>query len=631
MLRFQELSLRRGSRLLFQDVTLTIHAGWKLGVTGGNGSGKSSLLTLIRGELHADAGDFTQPPGLNVAWVAQETPAVDAAAIDYVMDGDRELRETQAALAQAERDDDGHRQANLHARLEAMSGYAARSRAGRLLHGLGFSSEDEGRPVRAFSGGWRMRLNLAQALMARSDLLLLDEPTNHLDLDATLWLEEWLRAYPGTLLLVSHDRDFLDGVADHVAHLEGQRVSLYDGNYSTFERRRAEMLAQQQATYEKQQREIAHVRAFVDRFRAKATKARQAQSRLKALGRMRSIALAHVDSPFHFAFPEPARLPSPLLSLEGVSAGYDARPVLNGVNLSLLPGDRIGLLGRNGAGKSTLIKLLAGELGARGGVCTSATSLQVGYFAQHQLEQLYPHDSPLAHLRRLNPGAPEQALRDFLGGFGFPGDMALAPVAPLSGGEKARLVLALLAYQGPNLLLFDEPTNHLDLEMRHALNVALQEFPGAMVLVSHDRHLLRSTADTLWLVAGGSVRPFEGDLDDYHQWLVADQETQGPADQEPLERGATTRREKRRQAAAERQRLQPLRAEVERLETALERLGVEKAALAQTLTDPALYEDSGKERLRALLLEQGRVDKTLGELEAAWLDASAALEGAGQN
>jgi ATP-binding cassette subfamily F protein 3 len=630
MLRFQDLSLRRGSRLLFQGVTLTIHAGWKVGVTGGNGTGKSSLLALIRGELHADAGDFTRPSTLNVAWVAQETPAADAAAIDYVMDGDRELREVQSELARAERDDDGHRQATLHGRLEAMGGYAARSRAGRLLHGLGFSTTDEDRPVRAFSGGWRMRLNLAQALMARSDLLLLDEPTNHLDLDATLWLEEWLRAYPGTLLLVSHDRDFLDRVANHILHVDGQRIGLYNGNYSTFERRRAEMLAQQRAAYEKQQREAAHMRAFIDRFRAKATKACQVQSRLKALSRMQGIALAHVDSPFHFAFPEPAKLPSPLLHLEGVSAGYDSRPVLNAVNLSLLPGDRIGLLGRNGAGKSTLIKLLAGELDALGGVATPAAALRVGYFAQHQLEQLCPQDSPLAHLRRLDPDAPEQALRDFLGGFGFAGDMALAPVAPLSGGEKARLVLALLAYQGPNLLLLDEPTNHLDLEMRHALNLALQEFPGAMVLVSHDRHLLRSTADTLWLVADGAVRPFEGDLDDYRRWLSGGETSRPPVDLLTLEHGAGARREKRRQAAAARRRMQPLRAEVERLETALERLGAEKASLSEALTDPAVYEDNGKERLKALLLEQGRVDRTLSEVEAAWLEASAALEAVGQ-
>ncbi len=628
MLRFDNTSLRQGSRLLLKGVNLTIHAGWMVGITGRNGTGKSSLLALVQGDLPPDSGHFERPGDMRIAHVAQETPGVDDAAIEYVMDGDGELRETQRALAAAERNRDGTRQAALHMHLDAIDGYTARSRAGRLLHGLGFSNQDEERPVRAFSGGWRMRLNLARALMARSDLLLLDEPTNHLDLDATLWLEDWLKAYAGTLLLVYHDRDFLDRVLDHIAHIEQQRLSLFDGNYSVFERRRAASLARQKATYEKQQREIAHVLAFVHRFRAKATKARQAQSRLKTLERMEEIAPAHVDSPFHFAFPRPEKLPNPLLRLEAVSAGYTERPVLTQLELSLMPGDRVGLLGRNGTGKSTLIKLLAGELTPLAGACTQASGLKVGYFAQHQLEQLHGHESPLAHLQHLDPGASEQSLRDFLGGFGFVDDSAVGPVAPLSGGEKARLVLALLTYRGPNLLLLDEPTNHLDLEMRHALTLALQDFPGALVLVSHDRHLLRSVTDQLLLVAHGSVRPFEGDLDDYRKWLTESLEPRVQSGERYPDHGAAARRERRRQEAVERQRLQPLRAEVERLEAALEQAGAQKTALEQALADPTLYEQAEKDRLKSLLVEQAQIKRKLDALETAWLAASTTLEAA---
>jgi len=627
MLGFNRLSLRRGGHLLFQQVTLTIHPRWKVGITGANGTGKSSLFALIRGEIDPDAGDLTQPPGLVVAHVAQETPAVETPAIEYVMDGDHDLRQAQAELAQAEQAGAVQRQATLHARLDALDAYTARSRAARLMRGLGFKPEQEELSVSTFSGGWRMRLNLAQALMCRSDLLLLDEPTNHLDLDAVLWLEEWLRAYAGTLLLISHDRDFLDGAVDHVAHVAAQGVRLYAGNYSDFERRRGEELAQQQAAYEKQQREIAHIHAFVDRFRAKATKARQAQSRLKALARMEEIAPAHVDTPFHVAFPKPQALPNPLLRLEDVVAGYDGRQVLSGVRLSLQPGDRIGLLGPNGAGKSTLIKLLAGELTPLAGTSEPDPALRVGYFAQHQLEQLRPDESPYAHLQCLAPKASEQAIRDFLGGFGFVGDKALEPVAPLSGGEKARLVLALLVHQGPNLLLLDEPTNHLDLEMRHALNLALQDFSGALVVVSHDRHLLRSTSNSLFLVAGGGVQTFDGDLDDYRRWLSEhDAGRQAQAAQAPAGHSASARRDRRRQAAEDRQRLQPLRNTLRHLEAELKRLGAEKADLERRLADPAIYGDAQREQLKALLMDQGRVERALSEAETAWLETSEALE-----
>jgi ATP-binding cassette subfamily F protein 3 len=630
MLRFTNLTLRRGAKLLFRDASFQIHAGWRVGVTGANGTGKSSLFELILGGHGPDAGTFARPAEWVVAHVAQETPADPRPALDYVLDGDVELRQLQGALAAAEAAHDGHRVGELHARLEAIGGYGARSRAARLLRGLGFAPGAEERPVTEFSGGWRMRLNLARALMCRSDLLLLDEPTNHLDLEAVVWLEEWLRAYPGTLLLISHDRDVLDAVCSHVVHIENEQATLYAGNYAAFERVRAERLAGQQAAYLEQQREIAHIRDFVDRFRAKASKARQAQSRLKALERMALAAPAHVDSPFHFALREPARLPNPLLRLDGVGVGYGERCVLEGVSLGLSPGDRIGLLGVNGAGKSTLIKLLAGALASREGRLESARDLAIGYFAQHQLEQLRPDLSPLGHLTLEHPAAPEQALRDFLGSFGFTGDQALAPVAPFSGGEKARLVLALLTYRRPNLLLLDEPTNHLDLEMRHALGLALQEFAGAMVLVSHDRALLRATADRLWLVRGGRVAEFTEGLDEYPRWLAAQRDAvaSDPTAAATGDRTAVARRERRRNEAEERRRVQPLRRAVEECERELERLAARRAELEHRLSDAALYAEAAKDELRRVLAERGRLDSALAAAETAWLESSAALEAA---
>jgi len=627
MLVLNDLTLYRGARLLFEGASVTIFAGHKVGLTGANGTGKSSLFALIRGELKQDHGDFSLPPGWIIAHVAQEMPAVDTPAIDYVMAGDEELARLHAELAEAESGHDGARIASLHARIEAIDGYTARSRAGRLLHGLGFTSDQESQPVRSFSGGWRMRLNLGRALMCRSDLLLLDEPTNHLDLDAVLWLEDWLRAYPGTLLLISHDRDFLDTVTNHILHIERQELKLYSGNYSAFERRRAEQLAGQQAAFEKQQREIAHIRSYVDRFRAQATKARQAQSRLKALERMELIAPAHVDSPFHFEFLAPPQLPTPLLQLDRISAGYGDRTIISGVNLSLAPGDRIGLLGANGAGKSTLIKLLAGEITPHAGQREESAGVRIGYFAQHQLEQLRPQDSPLQHLLRIHPGAAEQGLRDFLGGFGFVGDDALAPVAPFSGGEKARLVLALLVYQRPNLLLLDEPTNHLDLDMRHALDLALQEFVGAMVLVSHDRHLLRTVCDGFVLVADGRAVAFDGDLDDYRRWLMQRDVVSARDDERPAaDHSAEARKSKRRDDAERRQRLQPLKREVEHWEKAVTALETKKSALEQQLAAPAIYEAPQKEQLRMLLNEQIRIVQELATAEERWLGASEALE-----
>lgn len=631
MLILNELSLYRGPRLLFEGASLAIFPGHKVGLTGANGTGKSSLFALIRGELKHDHGEFSLPPGWVIAHVAQEMPAMDTPAIDYVMAGDEDLARLHAELIKAEDAHDGARIAALLARIEVIDGYTARSRAGRLLHGLGFTSAQETQSVRNFSGGWRVRLNLGRALMCRSDLLLLDEPTNHLDLDAVLWLEDWLRAYPGTLLLISHDRDFLDAVTDHILHIERNELKLYNGNYSAFERRRAEQLAGQQAAFEKQQREIAHIRSYVDRFRAQATKARQAQSRLKALERMTLIAPAHIDSPFHFEFFAPPHLPASLLQLARVSAGYGTCTIVSGVNLSLAPGDRIGLLGANGAGKSTLIKLLAGELALLAGRREESAGLRIGYFAQHQLEQLRAQDSPLQHLLRISPSAPEQTLRDFLGGFGFAGDAALTPVAPFSGGEKARLVLALLVYQRPNLLLLDEPTNHLDLDMRHALDLALQEFTGAVVLVSHDRHLLRTVCGGFILVADGRAVPFDGDLEDYRRWLMQrDAASRKEEQRTSAEHSAEARKNKRRDEAERRQRLQPLRRDAERWEKTVMQLETQKAALEQQLTDPALYEVQNKDRLRALLNEQTRMIQELTAAEEQWLLANEILEQAGR-
>jgi len=624
MLQFRSLTLRRGSRLLFRDASFQIHPGQKVGITGANGTGKSSLFALLLGELQPDEGELLWPREWVIAHVAQETPSDERPAIEYVLDGNRELRETERALAQAEKAGDGEGQARLHARFEAIGGYQARSRAAQLLSGLGFRPGQETQPVSSFSGGWRMRLNLARALICRSDLLLLDEPTNHLDLDAVIWLEGWLRRYPGTLLLISHDREFLDAVTDHIAHIEQQRLTLYSGNYSAFERIRAERLAHQQAQYQKQQREIAHMHSYVERFRAKATKARQAQSRLKALERMERIAPAHVDSPFHFGFRPPEKLPNPLLRLHRVACGYDGNAIVSGVELSLSPGDRIGLLGPNGAGKSTFIKLLAGKLQPLEGQVETAQDLAIGYFAQHQLDQLHPGHSPLEHLLQIGPELREQEARDYLGSFGFSGDKALEPVAPFSGGEKSRLALALLIWKRPNLLLLDEPTNHLDLEMRQALAVALQDFTGAMIVVSHDRHLLRVSTDELLLVDGGAIREFDGSLDDYPAWLARRNSTAAGKAAEPgTDRD---RRAERRAAARRRQALQPLKKKLQQAEEELETLQQRQADLERQLADNDLYQPENKERLRALLQEKQAVDRDCEAQELAWMEAAEALE-----
>ena len=646
MLNFNDVAIRRGPRLLFSGATFGLFRGEKVGITGENGSGKSSLLALVHGELHTDAGTFEMPSNLQIAHVSQELLATDQQAIEFVLDGDAELRAIERRIAEAEAKDHGEKLGDLYATYAAAGGYDARSRAGRLLHGLGFSTADETRAVREFSGGWRVRLNVAQALMCRSDLLLLDEPTNHLDLDAILWLETWLKEYPGTLLLIAHDREFLDRVINRVVNIEHGKARAYRGNYSSFEDQRASELAEQAALYSRQQREIKHIESFVERFRAKATKARQAQSRLKALERMQRIAPAHVDSPFEFSFAAPEKLPKPLLTLEEQSAGYDGRAVLTDITLTLAPGDRVALLGRNGAGKSTYMKLLAGELSPMAGTRTEARDLRIGYFAQHQLEQLSPNESPLANLRRFGAvraaRATEQELRDYLGGFGFRGDRVFEPIAPFSGGEKARLVLALVAYLRPNLMLLDEPTNHLDLEMRQALTVALQEYEGAVVLVSHDRHLLRTVADEFYVVHGGKAEPFDGDLEDYAKWLseagAASASTLAPAGPsggspvadavEPRRETETaeSRKQRKREEAERRNRLTPLRVAVEKCEREIERLTKERAEIEAQLLSPDLYADGTKDRLRKLTETQGRITRELADAEAQWLEHSERLE-----
>jgi len=628
MIQLSDITLRRGPEILLENTGMTLFPGHKIGLVGANGSGKSTLFALLQGKLSLDAGQLSLPKDWVIAHMAQEFSDLDRLAIDFVLDGDPEFRAAERAVAEAEAHGEGQAIARAHGRYQNADGYTAHARAGELLNGLGFAPDVHDKPVRSFSGGWRVRLGLAQALMCPSDLLLLDEPTNHLDLEAVLWLEDWLKNYRGTLLLVSHDREFLDGVVDEIVHVEHQRLNHYTGNYSEFERQRSAALALQQATFEKQQREIAHMQKFVDRFRYQATKAKAAQSRIKAMERMEKLAPAHVDSPFHFDFPEPPRAGSPLLTMEKVVLGYGDDAILSDINLSIAPGNRIGLLGPNGAGKSTLVRALAGDLDPLSGNIHIGPNVRVGYFAQHQLEQLDMAASPLLHLQRLAPKTSEQRLRNFIGGFGFQGDMATGPVAPLSGGEKARLVLALLVWQAPNLLLLDEPTNHLDLEMRHALTMALQGFEGAVITVSHDRHLLNSTVDAYQLVVDGGVREFDGDLDDYRRWLnqrrLDDRE---PRKEKSASSGSPAERKAARKAAAEhRKALKPLRDKSKKLIGRIEQHGARLDEIENLLADPALYEADQKESLNALLKEQADLRTQVSELEAEWMAVEEQLE-----
>ncbi|WP_069948698.1 ABC-F family ATP-binding cassette domain-containing protein [Microbulbifer aggregans] len=632
MINLQGVSLQQGGRELLRDADCRIFPGHKVGIIGANGCGKSTLFRLLLGQLESDAGRVEVPAGWRISHMAQEVEATDRSALDYVLDGDAELRRLQSEIDAAEGSGspDGHALGELHERMAAIDGYSGPARAAQLLDGLGFSHEEQQRPVSSFSGGWRIRLNLSRALMCPADLLLLDEPTNHLDLDATLWLEQWLQRFPGTLLIISHDRDFLDAVVDGIVSFEQGRLLHYSGNYSAFERARAERLAQQQAQYEKQQAERAHMEDFVRRFRAKATKARQAQSRLKALDRMAQIAPAHVDSPFRFTLPAAEKNSDPLVDLRDAAIGYGEQPVLRHVQLGIQPGRRIGLLGPNGAGKSSLIKTLAGELAPLAGERLCGEHLAVGYFAQHQLEALDVKASPVLHLQRLTPEASEQALRDFLGGYGFAGDRAFESVEGFSGGEKARLALAILAWQRPNLLLLDEPTNHLDLEMRHALTLALAEFPGAVVLVSHDRHLLANTVDEFILVAEGRAQPFDGDLEEYKQWLLTFNREQRRRDEPATDgdRPAEDKREQRRAAAALREKLKPLTNRLKQLEKEMAKAEKLLAGLDEQLANENLYTGGQQEEIARLNRAQAEQREALEALELEWLEISETLEDA---
>ena len=628
MIQISEIELLRGGKALLKNASATLFPQHKVGLVGANGCGKSTLFSLLKSELQLDAGDCNIPKDWSIASVKQETPALEISAIDYVLQGHPEYYALRIALREAEQTNDGDTQAKVHIQLENIKGYSIESKAGELLHGLGFANHQIENPVSAFSGGWRMRLNLAQALIRDADLLLLDEPTNHLDLDAVYWLERFLRADTGTLVLISHDREFLDAVVDQIWHVDKQLINVYKGNYSQFERQKAERLLQQQAMFEKQQEQIAHLEQFITRFKAKASKAKQAQSRVKALERMEKLAPAHADSPFDFEFAEPTALPNPLMTLDKAKAGYADVTILNNIALNLVPGSRIALLGRNGAGKSTLIKLLAGELEPQAGKVVQHHGLNIGYFAQHQLESLDLKASAVTHIQRLNPQATEQSLRDFLGGFAFIGDKALEPVAPFSGGEKARLVLAMLVYQKPNLLLLDEPTNHLDLEMRHALVMALQGFEGAMVTVSHDRHMLKNTADEFYLVDDGKVTQFGYDLDAYYQWLLNANKEAAKSQQpdEPKANPSVNRKEQKRLEAEFRKAIQPLKKQIEKLEKQLDKFTAELSEVEVALGDNTLYNDDNKAQLKELIAKQATLTPKVNDTEEELLMALEEME-----
>lgn len=626
MITFSNIALQRGKSQILENVDLRIHAGEHIGVVGRNGCGKSSLFKLLLGELHVDSGDLHIPADWTMAHMAQEVDHSDRTAIDYVLDGDRALRSAESAAESARARADDHALAEALAALESADGYTARPRAETLLQGLGFKLEEMEKPVADFSGGWRIRLNLARALMCPAQCLLLDEPTNHLDMDATLWLEQWLARFPGTLLLISHDRDFLDNICQFTIHIDKGRLKQYRGNYSAFEVQRAAHLAQQQAEYEKQTAVRAHMEAFVRRFKAKATKAKQAQSRIKALQKMEEIAPAHVDSPFHFHFANADKFSTPLCRLDQVRLGYEDKTILDSVELDLMPGSRIGLLGPNGAGKSTLIKALVGELPPLGGKRSLGDNTEIAYFAQHQLEALDLGASPLLHIQRISPDASEQSIRDFLGSFDFHGDKATGSIAHFSGGEKARLALALIAWQKPNCLLLDEPTNHLDLEMRHALTLALQDYNGAVVVVSHDRHLLRNCVDEFLLVADGTVSEFNGDLEDYSQWLSQFRQNQSAAKHSNPASDKQDRKAQRRAAANVREQLSPLKKSVARLEKEMETLQSRLADCETRLANPELYSAERNTEMQELLIEQGRDRQQLEQLEERWMEQLEELE-----
>lgn len=632
MITANDLSLDRGAKNLISASSFTIHPNHKVGLVGSNGCGKSSLFAAFLGDLSPDSGTLAIPSSWDIATVKQETPSLEQSALDYVMDGDKEFRKLEKKLEQARQALDGNLEALVINDIDTINGYSLPARAGELLHGLGFLQSQLNNPVKDFSGGWRMRLNLAQALISRADLLLLDEPTNHLDLDAVIWLQRWLKGFTGTLVLISHDRDFLDTVIGQILHIEHKKAKLYSGNYTAFERQRAEHLAQQDAQYQKQQKEAAHLTAFVDRFRAKASKAKQAQSRLKRLEKLPDLAPAHVDSQFTFHFEKPESLPYPLLALSESQCGYSQKSpnepivILNDVGLTLVPGSRIGLLGRNGAGKSTLIKSLAGELAILNGDRYCAQELKVGYFSQHQLEQLHLSSSPVDHILRAKPSFGEPQARTFLGKFGFSGDQALEQVSVMSGGEKARLVLALIVLEKPQLLLLDEPTNHLDLEMRQALVMALQDFEGAIILIAHDRYLLESCVDEFYLVANGQVIDFTGDIDDYQQWLNDDKKSTFTQNKVKPQEKSVDKKQLRQQQAELRKKAAPLKKKADVLEKKVQQWQIKLAEVETLLSNPDMYQGENKAELTKQLKMQGKLKSDIEENEMLWLELEEQIE-----
>jgi len=614
MITLHNISLRRGQHLLLENVNWTIFHKQRIGIIGANGAGKSSLFSLLLGELEADKGDFEKPAQLKLAHVAQETESSDQSALDYTLSGDHELNELNQALTIAEEKNEGERIALIHNRLFEIDAYSAKARAAELLNGLGFSFHEQERSMKQFSGGWRVRLNLAKALMSRSDVLLLDEPTNHLDLDAVIWLEKWLLHYQGTLLIISHDRDFLDHIVDHIAYLNHQQLKLYTGNYSTFEQLREMECKMQMIAFEKQQKKIAHLEQFINRFRAKASKAKQAQSRIKALARLETVAAIQMDSSFQFEFKEPKYCPNPLISIQDASVTYGDHTVLNHLNFSITPNDRIALIGPNGAGKTSFIQLLAGNVITPSGTVTKGAGLKIGYFAQHQIDYFNLAETPIDHLKKIAPTTREQELRSFLGGFGFTNARSFEPIRHFSGGEKSRLALALIIWQSPNLLLLDEPTNHLDLDMRHSLSLALQEYTGAMIIVSHDRFLLRSTVDQLLLIANATLTPFNGDLDDYETWLLQyrKQDNKKNSVSKPT---SPPKGEPR-----------PLQKTIKTLEEKMEKGKNKLAQIEIQLANPELYEENHYSTLQDLLAKQMELTKEIETIESAWLHAVEQLE-----
>lgn len=623
MLAFNRLALRRGADLLLSNVSFTIHQGRKVGLVGANGSGKSSLFKLIIGELEADNGELDMPADISIAHMSQEIPATEQIAVDYVLAGDDRLVRIESALQAAESSESYGQIGQLHDELASIDGYSARARAEKLLHGLGFKTDEFNEPLSSFSGGWRVRLNLARTLMQPSDLLLLDEPTNHLDLDAILWLSDWIRHYQGTMILITHDREFLDECVDQIANIAHGTIELVTGNFSQFERIKAERMAEQQSLYVKQQKEISHMQDFVRRFRYKASKARQAQSRLKALEKMERIAPAHVDSPFSFSIRPADKVSDPLLKLDEAILGYDS-PVLSDVKISLRPEDRVGLLGPNGAGKTTLIKSIHGELAMLGGELVAGRNLRTGYFSQHQVDDLNLSATAFDHIQALDRRFPDQQIRNFLGGFNFHGNKVEEPVATFSGGEKARLALAMVTFNKPNLILMDEPTNHLDMDMRQALTIALQEFSGAILLISHDRHLLESTVDRFLLVDDGKVVEYDGDLATYRRRVLGTPEP--GAKSEPRNNLPRATKPVEQKKPADHKKARQLKTRINTVEKSLSRLQRKLEAVEAKLADPEQYDSAQGPGLQSLIREQVELKSQVADVEEEWLALQESLE-----